>query len=93
MMAPPIGDSAPAIHPQRHAELRDAAKKLEAAFLSQMLKDAGIGAQKGAFGGGIGEDQFASMMRDQQARQMVDSGGIGLAEQLFQSLIKREAQR
>lgn len=64
------------------------AKELEASFLSEMLGHAGLGASEGSFGGGIGEDQFASFMRDAQAKQMVVHGGIGLAEQLFHAMSK-----
>lgn len=74
----------------RRDELRDVSEKLEAAFLSEMLKGAGLGARKGAFGGGVGEDQFASMLRERQAQLVVETGGIGLAEQLFQTLLTRE---
>lgn len=68
--------------------LKQAAKELEAAFLSEMLKAAKLGETPEQFGGGIGEDQFASFMRDAQAKAMVEAGGIGLAEQLFKSLTK-----
>ncbi|MBJ3763163.1 rod-binding protein [Maribius pontilimi] len=74
----------------RREQLRDVAEQLEAAFLSEMLKGAGLGARKGAFGGGVGEDQFASMLRDRQAQLVVETGGIGLAEKLFQTLLSRE---
>ncbi len=63
-----------------------AAQKLEQTFLSEMLKSAGLGAMKSEFGGGIGEDQFASYLREAQAGAMVQAGGIGLAEQLFRAL-------
>lgn len=68
--------------------LRAAAGKLEAAFLAEMLKAARFGETPTAFGGGIGEDQFASLLRDAQAEEWVRAGGIGLAEQLFTSLSK-----
>ncbi|WP_342077335.1 rod-binding protein [Yoonia sp. SS1-5] len=67
-------------------KLRDAANKLEATFLSEMLKSAGLGAPRDAFGGGAGEDQFASFLRDAQAKEMVEAGGIGLAEALFEAM-------
>jgi Rod binding domain-containing protein len=70
--------------------LRAAAEKLEAAFLAEMLKSAGVGKTPTAFGGGAGEDQFASFLRQAQAEEMARAGGIGLAEALFQSLRKRE---
>lgn len=69
--------------------LREAAKELEAAFLAEMLKSAGIGEVPEAFGGGAGEDQFASFMRLEQARQMTQAGGIGLAESLYHALKER----
>lgn len=71
---------------QADARLRDAAQKLEATFLAEMLKSAGLGAAPKAFGGGTGEDQFASFLREAQAREMVESGGIGLAQSLFEAL-------
>lgn len=64
------------------------AKALEASFLSEMLGYAGVGKTPEGFGGGIGEDQFGSFLRDEQARQMVENGGIGLAEQVFHALTK-----
>ena len=75
--------------PEVDSKLRDAALKLEATFLSEMLKSAGLGPMSGSFGGGIGEEQFASMLRDQQAEAMVEAGGIGLAESLFEAMKAR----
>jgi len=71
------------------SDLRAVAQNLEAAFLSEMLKHAGVGAPRGGFGGGVGEDQFASMLRDEQARALAARGGIGLAESLFNALVER----
>jgi len=71
------------------ARLRAAAQKLEAGFLAEMLKSAGVGATPGAFGGGAGEDHFASFLREAQAEGMVAAGGIGLAESLYQSMLVR----
>ncbi|GLS85177.1 chemotaxis protein CheL [Cypionkella aquatica] len=64
------------------------ARALEASFLSEMLNYAGVGKTPEGFGGGIGEEQFGSFLRDEQARQMVEKGGIGLAEQLFNAMTK-----
>lgn len=70
----------------REAALRARSMELEAAFLSEMLGHAGLDADSGTFGGGIGETQFASFLRDEQAKAMVKAGGIGLAESLFRAL-------
>ncbi len=64
----------------------DAAQKLEATFLSEMLKSAGLGTPRDSFGGGKGEEQFSSFLRDAQAEEMAKSGGIGLAEALFEAM-------
>lgn len=69
--------------------MRDAAQKLEASFLAEMLKVAGVGEQIEGWGGGIGEEQFASFLRQAQADEMAKTGGIGLAEGLFESLKER----
>jgi peptidoglycan hydrolase FlgJ len=75
----------------RETQLRAKANELEASFLAEMLSHAGFGAARDDFGGGVGEDQFASFLRAEQAKGMVAHGGIGLAEQFFQSLMKRSA--
>lgn len=74
---------------QQDASLRDAARKLESSFLAEMLKAAGVGEQTEGWGGGIGEDQFASFLRQAQADKMAARGGIGLAESLFEALKER----
>ena len=73
----------------RNAKLREAARELEANFLAEMLKSAGVGKTPEAFGGGAGEEQFASFLRLEQAREMVNAGGIGLAQSLFEALKER----
>ncbi|GKY86701.1 rod-binding protein [Sinisalibacter aestuarii] len=74
---------------RRDAALHTAARELEASFLAEMLKSAGLGDMPDAFGGGAGEEQFASFLRLEQARAMVGAGGIGLARSLFDALKER----
>ena len=52
---------------QNDARLMDVARKLEASFLSEMLKSAGVD-------------------KTPQAEEMVKTGGIGLAQSLFEAL-------
>lgn len=70
--------------------LMDAAQKLEASFLAEMLKAAGLGKSREQFGGGTGEDQFGSFLVQEQAMAMVRAGGIGLTESLFETLKERQ---
>jgi Rod binding domain-containing protein len=71
------------------AGLRKTAVKLEAQFLSEMLKHAGLDGPASEFSGGSGEDQFGSFLRDAQAMRMAQAGGIGLAETIFRALQAR----
>lgn len=92
-MTPSVLASAQSVAPARQnnteAALRTAAENLEASFLAEMLKSAGVGAPREAFGGGAGEEQFSSFLRQAQAEEMVKTGGIGLAEALFEALKER----
>lgn len=76
--------------PSNDTGLRQAAEKLEATFLAEMLKSAGLGKSRESFGGGAGEDQFGSFLVQEQAQAMVDAGGIGLAESLYNALKERQ---
>ena len=77
---------APATEPARLASLRKTAEELEATFLGEMLAHAGLEATEGPFSGGTGETQFASFLRQEQARLIASRGGIGLAEHIFTAL-------
>ncbi len=71
--------------------LWQAAQRLEASFISEMLKSAGFGeARQGLGGGGPGEEQFASFLRHAHAASIVESGGFGLAEHLFEALAAKD---
>jgi peptidoglycan hydrolase FlgJ len=88
----PVGPVAPPRHAARDGAdlaLRHAARDLEASFLSAMLKEAGVGRLPGAFGGGAGEEQFTSFLREAYAKEIAAAGGIGLAERLFEVMRSR----
>ena len=75
--------------PEAPPALRRKAEALEAAFLAEMLGHAGMGAAQHAFGGGAGEAQFESFLRQAQAEALVRRGGIGLAEHILRALAGR----
>lgn len=75
--------------PLAQTQLKEAAVELEAAFLSEMLKSAGLGETRQSFGGGTGEDQFGSFLVQHQAQQLARSGGVGLSEILLKSLMEK----
>jgi Rod binding domain-containing protein len=91
MEIPPIAAATgPAAAPARaDAGARAAAEAFEAAFLSEMLKYTGLNANPESFGGGAGEEAFASLLTDEYARLLAERGGVGLAEQIFEALKQR----
>lgn len=85
---PPTLTSPPRLTPSDRsaAALWRKAQELEATFLAEMLRHSGLGGSTGTFGGGLGEEQVQSFLRQEQARAMARAGGIGLAEPLFRAL-------
>jgi len=90
LSAPPADPQEKADTARREAELRGVATQFEAVFLAQMMQHAGVGKGAEGFDGGAGEDAFRGHLIADQAKLMANKGGIGLAEQLFQALARRE---
>jgi flagellar protein FlgJ len=59
-----------------------ATEKLEQAFLEEMLKYCGPKSAEGAFGGGIGEDQFSSFLTQEYAAVMAAQIDLGLGKRM-----------
>ena len=76
--------------PDRAERAREASLKLEASFLAEMLKSAGLGEQISQFSGGSGEDQFASFHRQDIAERIAGAGGIGLAEHFYRAIMEAQ---
>lgn len=72
----------------RHdTSLRPLAQQFEARILADLLRSAGAGEPVKGFGGGIGEDQFASFLVDAQAERIAARGGLGIAEMVMRTLL------
>lgn len=84
----PIGSPLAGAPPQpdRDAPVREAAEAFETTFLAEMLNLTGVNATPKGFGGGAGEDAFGSFLTGEYARLIVERGGIGLAERIFEIL-------
>lgn len=70
----------------RDRTLRASAQDMEAAFIAEMLKGMDFGTPRESFGGGAGEEHFASFLRQEHADALAAKGGFGLSESIFQSL-------
>ncbi|KPP89290.1 MAG: Rod binding protein [Rhodobacteraceae bacterium HLUCCA08] len=75
--------------PPRDPRLWGAAQALEASFLAEMLKSAGVDAAPGGMGSGAGQDAFAPYLLQAQAERIVAAGGIGLAESIYAAMQER----
>jgi len=70
---------------------RRAAQEFESvfltAFIEQMQSDIDT---DGPFGGGPGEKIYRSMMAEQYARSIAQSGGVGIAEQVYTEILRSQ---
>lgn len=73
---------------QRDEALWTVARDLEASFLSEMLKSAGVGRPPEGFGGGAGEDHFSTFLTREYADATVRAGGVGLSEAIYRALTR-----
>ena len=92
-IAPKSLSPTPAATAHAEAEVRKAAQAFEASFLAEMLKHSGVNAAPSGFGGGAGEEAFASFLTQEYARMIAERGGVGLAEQVFEMLKQRTGGR
>lgn len=73
------------------AKAREAAVEFEAVFIAQMLKPMFEDLEAdGLFGGGNAEAMNRSMMLDEYGKQIAESGGIGLADQVMAEILKMQ---
>lgn len=68
---------------------RKVAEAFEASFLTEMLKHSGVNKTSESFGGGAGEDAFSSMLNDAYANTISKSGGIGIADLVYRSIVEK----
>lgn len=76
-------------HSPQKSALWQAAQNLEQGFLSEMLKSAGLHSSE-AHGG---DGHFRSFLIDEHAKTLVQNGGIGLAQHIFDSLVRMQNEQ
>ncbi len=74
----------------RDEAMLERAKEFEAVFVAQMLKHSGFEKALSA-DSGFGGENYASLLLSQYATRIVDSGGFGLAEKIYEQLKAKEA--
>lgn len=64
------------------------ARDFEAVFLTTMFNQMFSGLKTdGPFGGGYGEEVFREMLAGEYAKNVSESGGIGLADQVYREIL------
>ena len=77
------GQAAHAPLPAAQERLMAVARELEASFLAEMLKSAGVGEARKAFGGGAGEDQFSSFLVRFRNRRAITRGNTSFVATFY----------
>lgn len=72
----------------RIQQLRQAAIAYEANFLNEMISQSGLGKAGENLGSGVGGDAFASLLTEQYSLEIAKKGGVGLADVIFEALMK-----
>jgi len=73
------------------AKTKDAAQNFEAVFLNSMFQNMFTGIDgEGPFGGSGATGVWRSMLTDQYARSFAKAGGIGIAPQVYQTLLAHQ---
>ncbi len=74
-----------------HAKAKGAAQDFEAVFLNSMFQQMFTGIDgDGPFGGSGATGVWRSMLTDTYAKSIAKSGGIGIADQVYRSLIRHQ---
>jgi flagellar protein FlgJ len=86
------GQSKSTLSPAQIGKLRNQAVQLEGLFLNTLVGQmfSSLKTDGSAFGGGFAEQTWRGMQSEQIATGMARSGGIGLADQLMDGLIRMQ---
>jgi peptidoglycan hydrolase FlgJ len=75
-------------------KIETTAREFEAVFISEMMKPMFDGIKTdGMFGGGKGEEVFRSILLQEYGKVMSQTGQVGIASHVKESLIQMQAQQ
>jgi flagellar protein FlgJ len=80
--------------PSPDAKLHVQAQNFEVAFVNSMFQHmfTGIGGE-GPFGNSTGVSAWRSFLTDEYAKNFVKAGGVGIADQVYKSLLAHQEMR
>ena len=92
LIQPPPATS---LSPAQQAKTWESAKSFEAMALNEMLAPmfATADNSRSLFGGGEGEQTWRPMMVSEMAKSIAASGGLGLAQPIYQQMLRLQEAR
>jgi peptidoglycan hydrolase FlgJ len=82
------------LNPANQAKARAAAQDFEAVFLNSMFQQMFTGIDgEGPFGGNGASGVWRSFLTDEYAKSFAKAGGIGIANEVYRSLIAQQEAR
>jgi len=91
---PLLADALKKISPEAQKKTRAKAQDFEAMFLNSMFSQMTTGVKgDGPFGDTTGTGVWRSMLTDEYSKSFAKSGGIGISNDVFRTLILQQANR
>ena len=89
---PLLADALTKVSPQAQAKAKATATDFEAMFLNSMFSQMTTGIKgEGPFGDTPGTGAWRSMLTDQYSKNFAKSGGVGISNDVFRTLILQQA--
>ncbi|MCC8939161.1 hypothetical protein CI1B_67510 [Bradyrhizobium ivorense] len=91
---PVLQEALQKVSPQAQAKAKATATDFESMFLNTMFSQMTTGLKgDGPFGDTVGTGPWRSMLTDQYAKNFAKSGGVGISNEVFRSLILQQANK
>ncbi len=91
---PQFADALTKVSPEAQKKTRAKAQDFEALFLNSMFSQMTSGIKgEGPFGETTGTGVWRSMLTDEYSKSFAKSGGVGISNEVFRSLILQQANR
>lgn len=88
------GPAAGKLNPASKAKAKAAAQDFEAVFLNSMFQQMFTSVQgEGPFGGSGAAGTWRSLLTDEYAKSFAKAGGLGIADQVYRSMIAMQEAR
>ena len=91
---PQLADALTKVSPEAQKKTRAKAQDFEALFLNSMFSQMTAGIKgDGPFGDTTGTGIWRSMLTDEYSKSFAKSGGVGISNDVFRTLILQQANR